>query len=165
MESLERQRLRAKRAGSAGIVPGDDLDFPIHPTTLRERIGKAWLKAGLQPLGFHEARRTAASLFIAAGLNAKTVSTYLGHSSISITLDRYGHLFPGSEIEARELLNAYLALSRTQGRTHGGRNPCIQRRTCHASKLAGPGNPRLDVSIPSPRRCWTYGVSGSAAGF
>lgn len=48
-------------------------------------------------------------MFIAAGLNAKTVSTYLGHASISITLDRYGHLFPGSEVEARELLNAFLA--------------------------------------------------------
>ena len=91
------------------LFHGDDPGYPIHPTSLRERIGRTWKTAGLAPLGFHEARHTAASLFIAAGLNAKTVSTYLGHASISITLDRYGHLFPGSEIEARELLNAYLA--------------------------------------------------------
>ncbi len=57
----------------------------------------------------HEARHTAASLFIAAGLNAKTVSTYLGHASLVVTFDRYGRLFPGAENEARGLLDSYLA--------------------------------------------------------
>jgi len=32
----------------------------------------------------------------------------MGHSSITITLDRYGHLFPGNEGEAAGLLDAYL---------------------------------------------------------
>jgi hypothetical protein len=32
----------------------------------------------------------------------------MGHSSITITLDRYGHLMPGNETEAAELLDAYL---------------------------------------------------------
>jgi hypothetical protein len=32
----------------------------------------------------------------------------MGHASIGITLDRYGHLFPGSEDEAAELADAYL---------------------------------------------------------
>jgi integrase len=45
---------------------------------------------------------------IAAGLSAKTVSTYLGHASLTVTFDRYGHLFPGNEAEARGLLDAYL---------------------------------------------------------
>ena len=41
-------------------------------------------------------------------VNAKALSTYMGHSSITITLDRYGHLFPGNEGEAAGLLDAYL---------------------------------------------------------
>ena len=45
---------------------------------------------------------------IAAGVNAKALSTYLGHSSIQITLDRYGHLMPGNEQEAARLLDRYL---------------------------------------------------------
>ncbi len=45
---------------------------------------------------------------IAAGVNAKALSTYLGHSSIQTTYDRYGHLLPGSEWEAAGLLNDYL---------------------------------------------------------
>jgi integrase len=48
---------------------------------------------------------------IAAGVNAKALSTYMGHASISITLDRYGHLMPGNEEEAAGLLDAYLARS------------------------------------------------------
>jgi integrase len=62
----------------------------------------------LEPIGLHEARHTFASLMIAAGVNAKALSTYLGHASIAITLDRYGHLMPGNEDEAALLLDAYL---------------------------------------------------------
>jgi hypothetical protein len=46
-------------------------------------------------------------------VNAKALSTFMGHSSITITLDRYGHLFPGSENEAADLLDAYLARTAT----------------------------------------------------
>jgi integrase len=49
---------------------------------------------------------------IAARVNAKALSIFMGHSSITITLDRYGHLFPGSEAEAAELLDGYLAAQR-----------------------------------------------------
>lgn len=83
-------------------------NWPTDPGVLRKRNYKSWEKAGLTPLGFHEARHTFASISIAAGLNVKTLSTYMGHATITITLDRYGHLLPGSEVEARSLLNAYL---------------------------------------------------------
>jgi integrase len=62
----------------------------------------------LEPIGLHDARHTAASLMIAAGLNPKEISEYLGHASITITIDRYGHLLPGSFSEAATRLDAYL---------------------------------------------------------
>jgi hypothetical protein len=37
------------------------------------------------------------------------LSTYMGHATIQITLDTYGHLFPGAEAEAAGLLDAYFA--------------------------------------------------------
>jgi integrase len=49
---------------------------------------------------------------IAAGVNAKALSTYLGHASVTITYDRYGHLMPGNESEAAALLETYLESSR-----------------------------------------------------
>jgi integrase len=90
------------------LFPGREPGCPIHPSVLRRRAAKSWRKVGLEPLGFHEARHTYASINIAAGMNAKTLSTYMGHANISITLDRYGHLMPGNEAEARDLLDAYL---------------------------------------------------------
>jgi hypothetical protein len=49
---------------------------------------------------------------IAAGVNAKALQTFMGHANISITLDRYGHLMPGSEAEGARLLDAYLSAQR-----------------------------------------------------
>jgi hypothetical protein len=45
---------------------------------------------------------------IAAGVNPKALRTFMGHASNTITMDRYGQLFPGSEDHAAVLLNAYL---------------------------------------------------------
>ena len=63
----------------------------------------------MRPITLHESRHTFASLMIAAGVNAKALSAYMGHANIAITLDRYGHLMPGNEAEAAGLLDAYLA--------------------------------------------------------
>jgi hypothetical protein len=48
-----------------------------------------------------------------AGVNAKALSTYMGHSSIAITIDRYGHLMPGNENEAATLFDRYLTGAQT----------------------------------------------------
>jgi integrase len=73
-----------------------------------DRARAAWHKHQLQPIGLHESRHTYASFMIAAGVNPKALSTYMGHSSITITLDRYGHLMPGNETQAGNMLTAYL---------------------------------------------------------
>jgi integrase len=49
---------------------------------------------GLGALTPHELRHTCASLAIAAGANVKVLQTLLGHKTATLTLDRYGHLFP-----------------------------------------------------------------------
>ena len=47
---------------------------------------------------FHSLRHAAASLFIELGWQPKQVQSVLGHSSITMTFDRYGHLFPQGDI-------------------------------------------------------------------
>jgi integrase len=101
---------------------GEGLVFPRsgrrhHDTgVLGPRARRAWEKAGLDPITLHECRHTFASLMIAAGVNAKALSTYMGHAGVAITFDRYGHLMPGNEAEAGALLDAYLERSDTRGR-------------------------------------------------
>jgi integrase len=52
-------------------------------------IGKAY--------GLHSFRHAAASLFIAEGFSPKRVQALMGHSSIQVTFDTYGHLFPAPD--------------------------------------------------------------------
>jgi integrase len=82
------------------LVFGRTPHRPLDPWTGGERARRAWSAAGLTPITLHECRHTYASLMIAAGVNAKALQTFMGHASITITMDRYGKLFPGSEDQA-----------------------------------------------------------------
>lgn len=103
---LLEHRLRGGRAG--GLVFGETGKFPFDYWRALKSAERAWKAAGLEPIGLHQGRHTFASLMIAAGVNAKTLATFMGHASVTTTLDRYGHLMPGSEEEAAALLDAYL---------------------------------------------------------
>ena len=105
-EHLIAHKLRA--GPSEGVVFPNRNGRPFDPSTVNDRALRHWETAGLAPITMHECRHTFASLMIAAGVNAKALSTYLGHGSVTITFDRYGHLMPGSEGEAAGLLDTYL---------------------------------------------------------
>jgi integrase len=62
--------------------------------------------AGLAPLRFHDLRDTSVALAIAAGGNAKAIQARAGHSTITTTLDRYGHLLEGLDSDLAERLDA-----------------------------------------------------------
>jgi integrase len=55
-------------------------------------------------LRFHDLRHTCAALLIADGHHLEEIKAHLGHSTIQVTSDRYGHLFPA----ARDALAASL---------------------------------------------------------
>jgi integrase len=103
---LREHQLRSGRRDGL-VFSGDgtyvDADFALR------RARAICKQAGLEPIGLPECRHTFASLMIAAGVNAKALSPYLGHASVTLTLDRYGHLMPGNEDEAAGLLDRYLA--------------------------------------------------------
>jgi integrase len=105
---LAEHKLRTGRGGT-DLVFGATASEPFTPSTVRRRALAAWARHDeLEPIGLHEARHTFASLMIAAGVNAKALSTFMGHATIGITFDLYGHLMPGGEDEARERIDHYL---------------------------------------------------------
>jgi integrase len=59
---------------------------------------RAWLPArraaGYPTLRFHDLRHSVVPLWVAMGANLLQVSRWLGHSTVQITADVYGHLFP-----------------------------------------------------------------------
>lgn len=97
----------AARGRADGLVFGDEA--PFQPSNVWRRAHRAWKRDGLEPIGLHEARHTFASVLIAAGVNAKAITTYMGQASIQTTNDLYGKLMPRSEAEAAALVDAFLA--------------------------------------------------------
>jgi integrase len=95
--------------GGRGLAFGASEERAFEPSALLGRARSSWNAAGLAPIALHECRHTYAAFMIAAGVNPKALQQYMGHSSITVTLDRYGHLMPGAEKEAAGMLDAYLS--------------------------------------------------------
>jgi integrase len=78
---------------------------PLRGSNWRTRV---WLpaleRAGLPAMRIHDLRHTCAALLISQGHSPKSIQAHLGHSSITVTMDTYGHLFP----EEREKIAAGL---------------------------------------------------------
>jgi integrase len=98
-----RQAAAEKLHGSASL--DNDLVFPSEAGTPIEmnnfyaRVFQPLLKqAGLRKIRFHDLRHTFGSLLIQTGASLAYVRDQMGHSSIQITVDVYGHLVPGANI-------------------------------------------------------------------
>jgi integrase len=66
------------------------------------------------PYNFHSLRHAAASLFIEQGWTPKKVQSVMGHSSIQVTFDVYGHLFPSPDGDADAMAQIEARLLGTQ---------------------------------------------------
>jgi len=92
--------LRTDGVSGGDLVFRSPEDHPIRPTLFRRRFWEpAVQSAGLAPLRIHDLRHTAVSLWIADGANPKQVAALAGHTSVSVVLDRYGHLYPAQDDE------------------------------------------------------------------
>jgi|tagenome__1003787_1003787.scaffolds.fasta_scaffold20975094_3 integrase len=83
---------------------------------IQERVHREWRALGLEPIGLHESRHTAATWLDHAGVSPKIASTVMGHKTpdyqpgaATITLRRYTHTLPGELERARDLLDAFLS--------------------------------------------------------
>lgn len=70
---------------------------PLNPSTVQRAFAVAVERADLPPMRLHDARHTAATLALASGATLDDVKRMLGHSSITITSDVYGHLVTGRQ--------------------------------------------------------------------
>jgi integrase len=82
---------------------------PMEPANLRHRVWSDTLtRSKLRRIRIHDLRHTFASLLINQGENLKYVQAQLGHSSITTTVDRYGHLMPDAHRGANDRLDSTL---------------------------------------------------------
>ena len=103
LASRDTRLFAAFQAGQTSIA--DDLVFPsqagtvLDPANLVHRYFLPCVeKAGLRRIRFHDLRHTFGSLLIQDGAPLPYLKEQMGHSSIQITVDIYGHLIPGADI-------------------------------------------------------------------
>jgi integrase len=89
-----RDHVRGRDLGALAFP--DSRGGPMRLNNVRRRwwcraVANSGAPAGLNP---HELRHSAASMAISAGASIEAVQKMLGHKSATLTLDRYGHLYP-----------------------------------------------------------------------
>jgi len=80
--------------GSDGLVFVNRAGSPIISSSFHTHFFKPALARSGVSCRFHDLRHTSVAFAISTGAHPKAIQSRLGHSSISVTLDRYGHLFP-----------------------------------------------------------------------
>jgi integrase len=87
-----------------GLVLGHDGVRPASGSAIRSRCYRTWDRATLDRLRIHDGRHVAITAWLASGAPIKVVQVVAGHSTVTTTVDRYGHLIAGDLDLAREAM-------------------------------------------------------------
>ena len=92
----------------SGLIFTTERGTPFDPDNFSHAFSRVTEVAGLGHWHPHELRHSGASLMLAQGTDLYVVSEVLGHASIAITKDIYGHLVEGQKRGAAEAMSAEL---------------------------------------------------------
>lgn len=81
---------------------------PLDPRNVSRAFKRDLEVAGLEPMRLHDLRHAAASLMLGQGASLDDVKRVLGHASIALTSDTYGHLIEGRSREISEAMDRVL---------------------------------------------------------
>jgi integrase len=105
------ERLRAgDQWQDSRLVFCTELGTPVEPRNLLRVVESAAKTAGVEGIGVHTLRHSAAVAWLEHGVHIKAVADLLGHSSISVTGDVYGHTSDDTARSAVESLGGRLGL-------------------------------------------------------
>jgi integrase len=88
-----------------GLIFASEVGTPMDPDNFSHSFARLCERAGLGHWHPHELRHSGASLMLAQGTPLHVVSEVLGHASIAVTKDVYGHLLEGDKRAAAESMS------------------------------------------------------------
>ena len=106
-QNAEEQTARIWR-NPANLVFTSTIGTPLDPEAFGRTVPRISKRAGLGHWSIHELRHSCASLLLAMGVPLEVVSDTLGHASIRVTMDVYGHLLAPSRMHAAEAMRRAL---------------------------------------------------------
>ncbi len=92
-----------------GLVFCTEDGKPLDPRNFVRHFESVLKKAGLKHIRFHDMRHTFATMALQSGIPAKTIQEFLGHSTISVTMDTYSHVTPEMQSEAANIIGNILS--------------------------------------------------------
>jgi integrase len=105
---------RVAQRGRDGLVFPNAAGQPITAASFwNQHFARAQRRADVI-CRFHDLRHTSVALAIAAGAHPKAIQARMGHSSINVTLDRYGHLFPELDEALAAAFSQHLTAARAK---------------------------------------------------
>lgn len=118
--------LKVGKLGAAFLFPGNCSGF-IDPDMFDAEVWKPIAKkAGMPGTRFHDLRHFFASQLIANGETGAYVRDQMGHSTIKVTFDTYGHLFPGRGKEASDRYEKAMRDAREKSKADGSKMVAIE---------------------------------------
>jgi integrase len=106
------------RLADDAVLFGDPEGRPWRPDVCTNRFGRLRAGLGLERVRLHDLRHFVASILIDGGIPISTVSTRLGHSQTSTTLDLYTHAIPATDQRAADYLGSVLTRRRLPSADH-----------------------------------------------
>lgn len=95
------------------LVFTNEMGEDMPHATVEHRFSRVLASAGIEGHRFHDLRHTFTVESIRAGVDVKTLSANLGHSSVAFTLDVYGHVTKDMQQEAADRLQAVIQSRKT----------------------------------------------------
>lgn len=118
IDLLRKEKIRQNKLKIKGLMKEKEYDTVIinketnyyNPRGFRQSYEKFIKKIGLEYKKPHALRHAHVSMLVAAGVDVKTISQRVGHSSIDITLDIYAHAFKENDKKAAQKIDDILSV-------------------------------------------------------
>ena len=109
----------------SGLVFTKPDGSPIHPRLISDWFKQRSRAAGLPAIRLHDGRHSNATAALAAGVPIKVVSERLGHASVAFTLQVYGHVLPGMDEQAANMLARLIVTHDSEDAAPSASNPPV----------------------------------------
>jgi integrase len=108
VRQLEERLLLGLGKDERGLVFAQMTGEPINPRNFSKEFARVVKRSGVPPVTFHGLRHAHITALLQAGVHPKVASERAGHSSITVTMDRYSHVLEGMQADAAQRIDGAL---------------------------------------------------------
>jgi integrase len=110
MIAVVRRMSRVKTTALVNLVFTSKVGTPVELRNALRRFQAILAGAGLPKMRLHDLRHSAVALLLGQGVSARAISELLGHSSVAVTLQVYGHLLEETKRETAAKMDSALTV-------------------------------------------------------